>query len=274
VSNNEEQIDFEEMLHVFADLPIDECADEDFETIEIELHQGCRFTRQCKLRTSRLWPFGSLGTDTLEASRIKAIETLSGDEADWFLRELAKTKSIKKTYPKSTFLYDLDEPEREDLEQHIWDQKEYYEEFSSPDSFDIDPNATEEEIAEYLYDGVHTDLFDPLDYLDMVSSEDGKSWSPKAGSECDREHHYHFMDCYVLLHGEKIRPQDRSYFSKAVKGFMVLNGPTYYIDSYSGGDVGECFIGRVRIGNRLLTEEQLVEFAERYVSDNSYMGSV
>ena len=78
----------------------------------------------------------------------------------------------------------------------------------------------------------------------------------------------------MLLHGEKVRPQDRSYFSKAVKGFMVLNGPTYYVDSYSGGDVGEPFIGRVRIGNRLLTEEQLVELAERYVCDNSYLSSV
>jgi hypothetical protein len=57
---------------------------------------------------------------------------------------------------------------------------------------------------------------------------------------------------------------------RPLKGFMLLNGPTYYIDSYSGGDVGEPFIGRVRIGNQLLTEEQLVGLAERYVDQNSY----
>ena len=101
-------------------------------------------------------------------------------------------------------------------------------------------------------------------------NSDNYSDSDGEGSNYDRVNQYHFMDYYVLLHGEKIRPQERNYFSKAVKGFMVLNGPTYYIDSYSGGDVGESFIGRVRIGNRLLTEEQLVELAERYVAENTW----
>ena len=50
---------------------------------------------------------------------------------------------------------------------------------------------------------------------------------------------------------------------------MVISGPTYYEDKYSGGDVGESFIGRVLIGDRVLSEKQLVEMAQRYVEENN-----
>jgi len=270
VSVIEEAFNFESILKMFDDLPTAEYSDEDFETIEIELHQKCVFSRQCKLRTSRWWPFGTLGTDTIEASRIQAIEYLKGAEADWFLRKLAQTKSILKTYRELMFFDELDEPERERIEGYIWDSRDYDERFICPDHYDIDPELSEDEIAELIYDADHSDWFDLTEYLDRRPSDDGKTWLYGEGSDYDRVNQYHFMDYYVLLHGEKVRPQEKTYFSKAVKGFMVLNGPTHYIDKYTGGDVGESFIGRVLIGDRVLTEQQLVDMAQRYVEENSW----
>ena len=118
VSASNDEVYFEEMLNMFGNLPVDKSACNDYGVIELQLHQGHRYTRDCKLRTSRWWPFGTMGTDVLEASRIKAVETLVDDEADWFLRELAKTKSILKTYPKSLFQDELDMPERDEIEAY------------------------------------------------------------------------------------------------------------------------------------------------------------
>ena len=61
VPKNQENYDFSDILYVFGDLPKAECQNERFDTIEIELHEKCRFTRQCKLKTSRIWPFGFSG---------------------------------------------------------------------------------------------------------------------------------------------------------------------------------------------------------------------
>ena len=55
---------------------------------------------------------------------------------------------------------------------------------------------------------------------------------------------------------------------------MVLNGPTFYADQFVGCERGEPYVGKILVGDFMLTEEQLVELAERYVSDNSYLSSV
>jgi len=105
--------------------------------------------------------------------------------------------------------------------------------------------------------------FDPLNYLDMSPSPDDDTWSAVNRSEFDREKHYYFMDCYVELKDKKFRPQDKNYFSKHVKGFMTADG-TIYRDKYSGGGTGETFVGRILIGDLILTESQLVQLAENY----------
>ena len=132
------------------------------------------------------------------------------------------------------FFDKLDEPERERIEEYIRKSMDYDERFLSLDSYDIDPELSEDEIVELIYDDDHSDWFDLTEYLDRRPSDDGKTWLYGEGSDYDRLNQYHFVDYYVQLHGEKVRPQERTFFSKAVKGFMVINGPTYNEDKYSG----------------------------------------
>ena len=160
----------------------------------------------------------------------------------------------------------LAEPEHRAMEEQkedILSRKEDFEQFSSPDDYGFDPDTTEEDILEYISEEMHTEDFDPLDYLDMSPSPDDDTWLPVDVSESDREEHYYFMDCYVALKGKKFRPQDKNYLAKAVKGFMTLDGTVYH-DRYIGGATGETFVGRILIGDRILTESQLVQLAENY----------
>ena len=274
MSASNDEVYFEEMLDMFGSLPVDKNACDDYGVIELQLHQGHRFTRDCKLRTSRWWPFGTMGTDELEASRIKAVETLVDDEADWFLRELARTKSILKTYPKSLFQIELEMPERDEIEGYINDSREYDERFDMPEHYGFDKDISEEDLFEQIYEIDHSEYFDPVYFMDHELSDDMVTWTPKTGYEADPYTHYQYLDSYVDLFGEKVRPQDRKIYKKAVKGHMVLNGPTFYADQFVGCESGEPYVGKILVGDFMLTEEQLVELAERYVSDNSYLSSV
>ena len=265
-----DEIYFEEMLNMFGSLPVDKNACDDYGVIEIQLHQGHRFTRECKLTTSRWWPIGNRATDVLEASRIKAVETLVDEEADWFLRELAKTKSILQTYPKSLFQIELEMPERGEIEGYINDSREYDERFDMPEHYGFDKDVSEEDLFEQIYEEDHSEYFDPVYFMDHELSDDMVTWTPKAGYEADPYTHYQYLDSYVDLFGEKIRPNDRKVYKKAVKGHMVINGPTFYADQFVGSENGKPYIGKILVGDFVLSEEQLVELAVRYVSENSW----
>ena len=270
MSASNDEVYFEEMLNRFGSLPVDQNACDDYGVIEIQLHQGCRFTRQCKLRTSRWWPFGILGTDVVEASRIKSVETLVGETADMFLRELVKTKSILKTFPKTMFSLEEDMPERGEIEGYINDSRAYDERFDMPEHYGFDKDISEEELFEQIYEFDHSEYFDPVYFMDHELSDDMVTWTPKSGYEADPYTHYQYLDSYVDLLGEKIRPEDRKIYKKAVKGHMVINGPTFYVDQFNGGDIGSPYIGKILVGDRVLTEKQLIDLAERYVAENTW----